>query len=270
MPELPEVETIVRQLAPFLLGRRVERMVILDPKLAGIDSDGAAGRKISEVRRLGKQIGIGLNGGGGDGGPMWMAFHLRMTGRLISARDRTGRNDKHLRAELVLDQGSLLFYDIRRFGTIRLARTADELLPAAVDPLSRQFTPARLAELIGAATTPVKSWLLRQDRLVGLGNIYACEILFACGIDPRTPAGSLSAEQVDSLHKQTRRVLKLAIEKCGTTFSDFQDSRGQAGGFQEFLKVYGRKGEPCRTCTGPIERIVQQQRATFFCPSCQS
>lgn len=269
MPELPEVETVVRQLAPGLLGRRVERIVILDPKLAGLDVESASGREIVEVRRLGKQIGIGMNGGAAGDGSLWMAFHLRMTGRLIAGTDRAGQNDRHLRAELIMDRGNLLFYDTRRFGTIRMASTADELLPSAVDPLSRQFTAKRLAGLIGSTTTPVKPWLMRQDRLVGLGNIYACEILFGCGIDPRTPAGSLDSGQLASLHKETRRVLKLAIEKCGTTFSDFQDSHGQTGSFQEFLRVYGRAGQPCRHCGTAVQRIVQQQRSTFFCPSCQ-
>ncbi len=269
MPELPEVETIVRQLAPFLTGSRVERMLVLDPKLDGIDTDSLAGGKIRGVSRLGKQIGLELTDGRADGGSLWIAFHLRMTGRLIACSDHDGYSVKHLRAELVLDRGSLLFYDMRRFGTIRLAATAGELLPAAVDPMSTEFTAGRLAELIGATSTPVKPWLMRQDRLVGIGNIYACEILYGCGLDPRTPAGRLTGRQIELLRNETRRVLGLAIDKCGTTFSDFQDSHGRSGGFQEFLQVYGRKGEQCRHCRAAIERIVQQQRSTFFCPSCQ-
>lgn len=269
MPELPEVETVVRQLAPFLTGRTVERFEVLDPKLEGIDVDRLAGRKIGMVSRLGKQIGLELTNGKAGDNSLWMAFHLRMTGRLIACSGRDSRSEKHLRARMALDRGSLLFYDMRRFGTIRIASTAGELLPDAVDPMSAEFKAPKLAELIGATTTPVKPWLMRQDRLVGIGNIYACEILFRCGIDPRTPAGRLTKKQVTLLHSQTRQVLELAIENCGTTFSDFQDSHGQSGGFQQFLKVYGRKAQPCRHCSAVVERIVQQQRSTFFCPRCQ-
>ncbi len=269
MPELPEVETVVRQLAPLLKGRRVERIVVLDPKLAGIDCQGLIGRKIESVLRLGKQIGLELSGSGPRDKKIWMAFHLRMTGRLLASTNGESQESRHLRAKLVLDQGALLFYDIRRFGTIRVATMAEELMPAAVDPMSAEFTAEKLGELIGNTTTPVKPWLMRQDRLVGIGNIYACEILFRCGLDPRSPAGKLTARKIARLHDQTRLVLEQAIDKCGTTFSDFQDSHGQSGGFQEFLKVYGRKGLPCVNCEAAVERIVQQQRATFFCPVCQ-
>ena len=266
MPELPEVETVVRQLAPFLLGRRVERLEIRDEKLAHVRPAPVAGRTVESVSRLGKQIGIGLANGRDK---LWMAFHMRMTGRLITSDNREGQNDKHLRAELVLDNGSLLFYDTRRFGTIRVANGADELLPDAVDPMTGQFTSDILAGLIGGTTTPVKNWLLRQDRLVGIGNIYASEILFGCGIDPRTPAGKLKAKRIAALRDEIRRVLELAIEHCGTTFSDFQDSQGHVGGFQNFLNVYAREGQPCKNCGTHIERIVQGQRSTYFCPRCQ-
>ena len=269
MPELPEVETVVRQLAPLILGRQVKRMVVLDTKLDGIDSDSLAGKIIIGVSRLGKQIGLELSTGSASDKRTWMAFHLRMTGRLLACINGENHDSRHLRAKLVLDRGALLFYDIRRFGTIRLATTQGELLPAAVDPMSAEFTAEKLAELIGTTTTPVKPWLMRQDRLVGIGNIYACEILFRCRLNPRAPAGRLTAGQFAQLHEQTLRVLEQAIAKCGTTFSDFQDSHGQSGGFQEFLKVYGHKGKPCGVCGTTIERIVQQQRSTFFCPVCQ-
>jgi formamidopyrimidine-DNA glycosylase len=266
MPELPEVETVVRQLSPFMMGRRVERLDIRDEKLSHARSAKVKGKSVESVSRLGKQIGIGLANGSDK---LWMAFHLRMTGRLITSDNREEQNDKHLRAELVFDRGSLLFYDTRRFGTIRVAATAEELLPDAVDPMTERFTGSVLAGLIGTTTTPVKNWLLRQDKLVGIGNIYASEILFGCRIDPRTPAGKLSKSKVFALRDETRRVLELAIEHCGTTFSDFQDSQGHVGRFQNFLRVYAREGEPCHTCGTNVERIVQGQRSTYFCPHCQ-
>jgi hypothetical protein len=124
---------------------------------------------VETVQRLGKQIGLGLANGSGK---LWLAIHLRMTGRLITEENRAGQNDKHLRATLVFDRGSLLFYDTRRFGTIRYSHDHTELLSGAVDPMTDEFTVSRLAELIGGATTtPVKNWLLRQDKLVGIGNL---------------------------------------------------------------------------------------------------
>ena len=269
MPELPEVETIVRQLESVLSGRATRELKIYDRKLeTGLKAE-VPGRRIESVTRLGKQICLRLSSNGIDTQPLWLVVHLRMTGRLIMDTDRTAQNETHLRAELLLDSGSLLFYDLRRFGLLMVLKTLDQAAPAGIDPLSERFTTQRLTRLIAGSTTPVKPWLLRQDRIVGLGNIYASEILFACAIDPRTPAGRLDAAQLTRLHRQIRRILRLAIENCGTTFSDFQDSHGRIGSFQNLLKVYDREGEPCPRCRTTIRRIIQQQRSTFFCPSCQ-
>jgi len=269
MPELPEVETIVRQLQPHLAGRRIVSLEILDPKLENPAKGKLPGRIILGITRLGKQVCLELSGRCGAERKLWLLFHLRMTGRLITAADTPGYNEKHLRARLALDQGSLLFYDMRRFGCLQLLDSLQEALPRGIDPLSRQFTSRKLEELIAGSTQEIKPWLLRQDRLVGLGNIYASEILFASGINPGRQAGGLKAEELRRFHREIRRILHLAIEKCGTTFSDFQDSRGRTGSFQRLLSVYGKTGQPCPICSRPIQRIVQQQRSTFFCPACQ-
>lgn len=266
MPELPEVETVARQLAPVLRGRRILAAALIDPKLHDPRLTAELpGRPILDVRRMGKQVVIEL---GGDG-RRWLCIHLRMTGRLGVVQSPPTPLALPLRAALELDRGWLLFTDPRRFGTLRLVRSESLARPAGAEPLSRRFTATALAALIGGSRTPIKPWLLRQDRITGLGNIYAAEILFTARIDPGRPAASLDDGEVRRLHRATRRILRAAIEACGTTFSDFQDARGVSGGYGRYLAVYGHEGEPCRRCGAPVARAVQQQRATFWCPGCQ-
>jgi formamidopyrimidine-DNA glycosylase len=202
---------------------------------------------------------------------MWLAIHLRMTGRLIfGVRDKLGCHVKsQFRAIIVLDRGVVRFQDTRRFGTMALHKSLASVLPSGTEPLSSKFTWQKLRGLLGDSTTPIKNWLLRQDKLVGIGNIYASEILFSAHIHPGRNAGSLSQVEVKRLHRNIRRILHAAIKHCGTTFSDFQDSRGQTGGYAQFLKVYKREGQPCRTCGTPVARSTQAQRSTFFCLCCQ-
>ena len=195
--------------------------------------------------------------------------HLRMTGRLLWDTETEPPEPRHLRAVLSLDRGRVLFYDARRFGTMQLFPTVRAASPAGLEPLSGRFTARALAELLHASTQGLKSWLLRQDRLVGLGNIYASEILFAARLHPERPAGSLDPHELRRLHRATRRVLRQAIDCCGTTFSDYRTSWGVRGGFQEFLGVYARAGEPCRRCGQLVERVTIQGRSTFWCPRCQ-
>lgn len=269
MPELPEVETVARQLAPSLEGRTLRRLRILDPRLRNGPLPRLAGRRVERVDRSGKQVRIRLSARPGRADPLWVLVHLRMTGRLLWLERPERRNRPHLRAKLLFDRGSLLFVDTRRFGTLTFARSEPETLPAGVEPLSPSFTRARLMELLRGSVTPLKPWLLRQDRIVGLGNIYASEIPHEARLSPLRPAGSLDDGEVARLHRAIRRVLNRAIRSCGTTFSDFQDARGVEGSYQSLLRVYDRPGEPCPRCAAAIERRVQQQRSTFYCPSCQ-
>jgi formamidopyrimidine-DNA glycosylase len=269
MPELPEVETIARQLQPRLRGRRVERLTIYDPLLRSGPTPRLRRRKIVAVSRTGKQVLFEFSPLPGGRDSVWLTVHLRMTGRLIWHGGRHALPREHLRARFTLDRGALLFYDTRRFGTFTWHRSSSQAAPAGIDPLSPRLTGARFAELIGASRQNIKAWLLRQDRLVGLGNIYASEILHAAGVSPSRTTSTLKPAEVSRLHRATRRILRRAIELCGTTFSDFQDSRGVTGSYQRFLKVYGRGGEPCRRCGEAIRRSVQQQRSTFYCPGCQ-
>lgn len=276
MPELPEVETVVRQLQPLLNGRTVVALRLLDARLGRLPVRGLAGRRVARVVRLGKQVAIELAGSGRESAAdranvssVWLGVHLRMTGRLIWYPDGAAAESVHVRARLTLDGGTLVFADVRRFGTLVIGSRAD-LEPAGLDPTSKAFSRERLAQLLERSVQPIKVWLLRQDRLVGLGNIYACEILHAARIHPERPARALNDEEIARLHAATCAVLAQAIENCGTTFSDFQDAHGVTGSYQRYLRVYGREDDPCHGCGKPVSRIVQQQRSTFFCAGCQS
>jgi formamidopyrimidine-DNA glycosylase len=162
-----------------------------------------------------------------------------------------------------------LFHDMRRLGTLVLH---DDLAAAGswvIDPVATAFSSALLGQLVHRCRQEIKPWLLRQDRLVGIGNIYASEILFDARVDPRRRAGSLTASELRRLHAATKRILSRAIRYSGTTFSNFQNVRGLSGGYQRYLAVYGKEGEACPRCGRQIQRLVQQQRSTFFCPHCQ-
>jgi len=269
MPELPEVETVARQLAPKLTGRVVHRLTLRDPLLRAGRRPRLRGRVITEVSRSGKQVLIVFSPGPGAPGPLWLAVHLRMTGRLSWSAEPARAERAHLRARLDLDRGALLFHDTRRFGTFSWYRSAEESRPAGVDPLSPGLNPAGMRELLRGSRQNLKAWLLRQDRLVGLGNIYASEILHAARVSPLRAADSLTDDEIRALLRSTRRILRRAIENCGTTFSDFQDARGLTGSYQRYLAVYGRAGERCARCGSVVRRELQQQRSTFFCPGCQ-
>jgi formamidopyrimidine-DNA glycosylase len=283
MPELPEVETVARQLDPEVSGRKLRRVEVRDRKLDGPDWEQAYGYTISRVRRVGKRVVFDLEKPHKP--PLWIAVHLRMTGRLIwiakggkrkievlrNGADGVVRpaTEKSLRLVFELNGGEVRFHDARRFGTVELLTAEPHVPPPALDPLTPGFTAKALGELLAGVKTPVKPWLMRQDRIAGVGNIYASEALFRAAIDPRRAGGSLTPTEVRGLRKWINNVMCQAIGKMGTTFSDYADAKGESGSFQKFLRVYGRKGLPCVKCGEPIRQITQSQRSTFFCPKCQ-
>jgi formamidopyrimidine-DNA glycosylase len=270
VPELPEVETVARGLDSQLKGRRLRQVELRDPKLQSLDLTGLAGARIEGARRIGKRVALQFGAGRRVG---WLLVHLRMSGVLFYAPEGVlpaDRPVKHVRAAFTLDRGSLLFYDPRRFGTFDLYASAEQALPAGIDPFDDRLTPAVFHALLAGSSQPLKLWLLRQDRLVGLGNIYASEILYDCRCSPQRAAGTLDVRESARLLAATRRILAKAISHCGTTFSDFHNVNGEAGGFSRFLRVYGRAGQPCRRCGSAIVRVVQGQRSTFYCPGCQA
>jgi len=262
MPELPEVETIARQLAPLLEGRRVIRVEVLDDRLA-LDAAGLSGFSVKRILRIGKRLAVEL-----EAGPC-LRFDLRMTGRLTWSPNGAEFCRERLRAVVTLEDGRLLFHDIRRLGEVILCDSLDAARPAGVEPLDPSLTPEKLSELIAGSRQPLKVWLLRQDRLTGIGNIYASEIPFAAGLRPDRPVSELTPPERVKLLNAIRAVLTEAIAHRGTTFSDYRDGRGEPGSHQRHLRVYGRKDEVCPRCGGRITRIVQRQRSTFFCPECQ-
>lgn len=270
MPELPEVETIVRDLDRWVRGARIARVTVERPDLIAGEPPGAfaaglAGARVRGVARRAKTIVIDL-------GDQILAVNLGMTGRLFIAPPGAAL-PAHLGVRFQLDDGrSLLYQDVRRFG--RLRRQPQEAWHARAaafghEPLAPEFTAATLHALARRSRSPIKPWLMDQRRVVGVGNIYASEALHRAGIDPRRAADSLSANEAERLHRAIRTVLQEAIEFRGTTLLDYRDAGGEPGGFAARLQVYDRAGEPCRRCAAPIQRIVQAGRSTFFCPACQ-
>jgi len=262
MPELPEVETIVRACRPRLVGRRITRFVTrwarhASPSAAAV-RDGLAGRTVRALTRRGKHIVWELDDGG------WLLVHLRMSGRF--EWDDAVPAPAHVRAWWELDDGGrLLFCDARKFGRITYTRDLDAATAGlGPEPLGRAFTAAALAALL-QRPRPLKTLLLDQSVIAGLGNIYTDEALFRAGLHPLARCDRLAAEQVAALHAAIRDVLRLAIRKHGTSI----DWIYPGGWMQRHLKVYGRTGEPCRICGTPIERLVVAQRGTHVCPRCQ-
>lgn len=270
MPELPEVEVIRRGLAPRLAGRRFLTVQVGDKALRQASSPEELkrwlpGRRVERLRRRGKYLVFCLDGG------VTLLIHLGMTGRLLLGPPLPPED--HLHLVLTVEGGlTLAFQDVRRFGQVLVFPPGDPVTPLGQvgrEPFSRRVTPEWLARIAQGRTRPVKNLLLDGRLLAGIGNIYACEILFAAGLHPATPAGALSVEDWGLVLKQTRRILKRAIRQGGTTVNDFLNSRGETGLFQMELKVYGRDGEPCYRCGSSIERLVQAGRSSFFCPKCQ-
>jgi formamidopyrimidine-DNA glycosylase len=270
MPELPEVETIVRDLARVLTGRTIERAEVLRPDLIEGTSveafrSGLAGRAVGEASRRAKNILLDL-------GEDLLVINLGMTGRVLVVEDvpePSPHDGVHLR---LVDGGTVVYHDVRRFGRLRLLPR--HLWPQreaelGYEPLSDRFTPDALLEMAHRSRVAVKTWLMDQRRVVGVGNIYASEALHRAGIDPTRPALALTTAEAGVLHASIQQVLQEAIDYRGTTFLDYRDASGERGGFASLLRVYDREGQPCTRCGHPIERIVQGGRSTFYCDRCQ-
>jgi formamidopyrimidine-DNA glycosylase len=271
MPELPEVEVIRRGLVPRLLGRRILAVVVGEKRLRQESppeelQDWLPGRAILEIERRGKYLVFHLEG------EVTLLLHLGMTGRLLLLPAPSPPRP-HVHLTLGIEGGlDLAFQDVRRFGQALVFPPGVEPPPLAQvgrEPFSRQVTPQWLAGQAQGRSRALKNFLMDGRVLAGIGNIYASEILFAAGLNPAIPVGRLSLEDWTRVLQETRRILKAAIAKGGTTVSDYLNSRGETGLFQLELMVYGREGEPCGKCGRAIARISQGGRSTFFCPKCQ-
>lgn len=261
MPELPEVETITRQLKDRVLGQRVKGVEILDPKLQGKGIERIRTEVISSLRRRGKNIVFGFGTG------LYLIAHPRMTGKFLWHPD--GHPLQHLRAVFQLSRGDLCWIDQRRFGTLMVSEDLNLLSSLGVEPLSPEFNDGYLCGITKGSRRSIKEFLMDQYKIAGIGNIYAAEILFSAGIHPQRRAGTLSQGEIALLVHRTKDILSKAVEERGTTIANYLDTEGSIGGYQKLLQVYGRAGEPCPNCGHPIERIRQSGRSTYFCPHCQ-
>jgi formamidopyrimidine-DNA glycosylase len=270
VPELPEVETIARGLANAVSGKTVASVSVTMPKIAVVPAGevferALTGETIAGVGRRGKYVVFQLASG------RRMAVHLRMTGRLIAQPPGYSEPYPYTHVVLVFTDGSrLAFADARQFGRIRLLAAGDPWdADGGVEPLSEGFTSEAFVSMLDGRRTRIKSFLLDQSRIAGVGNIYACEALWEAGIRPSRPAHTISRPARRRLHGAIRSVLARSIEARGTSVDDYVDAEGLRGGFQNQLAVYGRLGEPCPRCGKPIVRTVIGQRGTWWCRGCQ-
>ncbi len=275
MPELPEVETIRRQLAPALEGRVLESVAVLDarwcePAAPAEVEDALRGRRIERAARRGKYLVLELED------DVHLVMHLRMTGNLLLVRPEDDHPQRpHLRVRIGLDSGKrLLFVDVRRFGTgvVLLgsaARAAYFDARLGVEPLSPGFTGEALRALARGRRAPVKAFLLSQERIAGVGNIYADEALFRARIHPLRPVGTLRPAQVEALREAVVDSLEAGIDSRGATIDDFRNADGARGSFQERFLVHRREGEACPVCGTPIRKLRAAGRGTYVCERCQ-
>ena len=282
MPELPEVETVRRGLEPVLAGRVLAEVIQRRPDLRWPLPDRfderLQGREVLHLRRRSKWILLDLNGG-----ETWMV-HLGMSGKMLIdgagtvdlVHERTAP-DKHDHLIVTTDAGVRITYnDARRFGAMDLFSTSDldthpHLAALGPEPLGNAFSADVLAAAFKGRNSPIKSTLLDQRNVCGLGNIYVCEALFRSGIHPTRLAGSISMKRIEPLTREIKDTLSEAIDAGGSSLRDYRQADGELGYFQHSFKVYGREGKPCVTpgCKGAIRRIVQSGRSTFYCPKCQ-
>jgi formamidopyrimidine-DNA glycosylase len=269
MPELPEVETTRRGIAPHLLGRRISEIVVRQSRLRWpipkILLRSLRGQRIESIARRAKYLLVNTQAGSA-------VLHLGMSGslRVLDTDAPTGKHDHY---DWRLDSGGLLRYtDPRRFGCLLWQPVGDIhplLAGLGPEPLGGDFDGDLLWRRSRGRAAPVKTFIMDQAIVVGVGNIYAAEALFDAGIHPRRKAGSVSRERYARLAEAIQRILGHAIERGGTTLRDFISPDGAPGYFEQELFVYGRAGQPCRICSTPIRAITLGQRSTFFCVRCQ-
>lgn len=282
MPELPEVETVRRGLAPVMEGVVISKADVNRPDLRwpfpARMAERLTGQRVERLRRRSKYVLADLSSG------ETLLVHLGMSGRMLISGDPLGTfvhehpaAQKHDHVIFHMENGArITFNDPRRFGAMDLMETAAQadhklLSVLGPEPLSNDFHESILVKAFEGRNTPVKSALLDQRIVAGLGNIYVCETLFRAGISPKRKAGRIAAAKVGALVPIIRDVLSEAIHAGGSSLRDFRQADGELGYFQHSFDVYGREGEPCKTqgCAASIARVVQSGRSSFYCPSCQ-
>ncbi|MGB9859644.1 MAG: bifunctional DNA-formamidopyrimidine glycosylase/DNA-(apurinic or apyrimidinic site) lyase [Moorellaceae bacterium] len=273
MPELPEVETIKRTLEPKVLELTVERVEIRRPDIICWPSAGEfagllPGRKVLSLQRRGKYLVWRLSGN------YALIWHLGMTGRLVFSLPEAPQ-ELHTHLILTFSGGQeVRFVDVRRFGRCYLGQSEKiwelaGLDKLGIEPLSEEFTPQKLKEILQGRRRSLKQLLLDQRYVSGLGNIYSDEALFEAGIHPLRQASELIDEDIVRLHSAIRKVVESGIVHGGTSIRDYVNGEGQQGNHQDYLMVYGRAGQPCVRCGTPVQRLKIGGRSSYFCPQCQ-
>jgi formamidopyrimidine-DNA glycosylase len=273
MPEMPEVETIARNLRRTVVGKQIAGVLLsslplrkpVDRKLAGR----LQGRTIRRVHRRGKYLILELTP------QAFCVIHLGMSGRIILS-PRSSAPPKHTHATIFFsDETKLQFRDPRRFGWLAVHEVPKldripELMALGLEPLDESFTSRWLFDCLQRSQREVKALLLDQTQIAGLGNIYVCESLFRAFIHPGRRCSKITEQEAGKLNRAIRGVLSAAVRHRGTSFSDFQDANGRLGENQKYLGVYQREGKKCRRCGSEIRRLTQGNRSSFFCPHCQN
>lgn len=278
MPELPEVEAVVRTVRPLVQGRRIRCVHVLHPIVTKPQTGAyvarfGTGQHIRAVERQGKYVLLQLDRG-------LLTMHFRLDGQLLwfsngrefLERANQGENRVHVDFALELDKGVLGFVDRRHFGRVHAWESAEKcsgLVALGIDALSTEFTTPRFSELLVGSKRPLKEFLLDQTRVAGIGNIYSCESMWHARLDPRRRSNTLKREEARRLHKAIVSVLKRALECCLHPAPDFRDPAWWFQGLEKILRAYGREGKPCRHCGTPILRIAQGGRSTYYCGHCQ-
>jgi formamidopyrimidine-DNA glycosylase len=279
MPELPEVEAVVRTLRPLVQGRRIRCVhvfhpIATKPQTAAHLARQGQGNRIRSVDRQGKYVLLVLDRG-------LLTMHFKLDGQLLwfsngkelLERANQGEQRAHVDVAFELDKGVLGFADRRHFGRVHAWESADAcpgLRLMGIDAISRDFTSGRFAELLAASKRPLKDFLLDQSRVAGLGNIYSCEALWHARLGPRRRANTLQPQEARRLHKAIVSVLARALECCLHPAPDFRDPEWWFQGLETILRAYGREGKACRRCGEPIQRIAQGGRSTYYCKRCQT
>lgn len=274
MPELPEVETVRRGLERRVLGRTISKVEIAGPRVIRGDVSrferGIAGARVSSLRRKGKTLALELSMAGSKP-PEYLLIRLGMTGQLVVVQ-RAGALLPHTHIRMALDEGAeeLRYRDPRRFGMLRLCTAKEaERIFSSLGPDALEMTESEFESAIGGRRGAVKSWLMNQRVIAGLGNIYADEALFESRIHPETPAGSIGKPARKRLFSAIQSVLRHAVSLQGTSFRDYIDIEGRQGAFEPQLRAYQRTGMPCPRCGALIRRVIVSGRSSHFCPRCQ-
>lgn len=275
MPELPEVEAVARALRPFIEGRIIEHCRVIhsiavrpssgrgEKQAAAAIVRGVHNLRVAAVERRGKYLILRLDRG-------CLVMHFRLDGQLVWFDSREIKG--HVDVALEFGHGTLGFLDRRHFGRVQWEKSPEALPGIAalgVDPLSHRFTANSFRELLAASSRLLKFFLLDQDKVAGIGNIYSSEAMWRAKLDPRLPANRLTSAQARRLHKAIVDVLQRALECCLNPAPDFRDANWWFQRLEEILRVYGRERKKCRRCGGAIQRIEQGGRSTFWCPGCQ-